>query len=72
MIYRSHVLVCSGTGCTSSKSEEIINQFEKLISENNIESEVKTVRTGCFGLCEKVIVVVYLKVQLILELLLKM
>ncbi|NLK68242.1 MAG: NADH-quinone oxidoreductase subunit NuoF [Clostridiaceae bacterium] len=60
MIYRSHVLVCSGTGCTSSKSEEIINQFEKLISENNIESEVKTVRTGCFGLCEKgPIVVVY-------------
>lgn len=60
MIYRSHVLVCSGTGCTSSKSADIIKQFEKLISENNIDSEAKTVKTGCFGLCEKgPIVVVY-------------
>jgi len=60
MIYRSHVLVCGGTGCTASKSPEIMKQFEKLLSENNIENEVKVVKTGCFGLCEKgPIVVVY-------------
>jgi len=60
MIYRSHVLVCGGTGCTASKSVEIMNQFEKLIHDNQIESEVKVVKTGCFGLCEKgPIVVVY-------------
>lgn len=53
MIYRSHVLVCGGTGCTSSKSFEIIELMNKLIRENNIENEVKVVHTGCFGLCEK-------------------
>lgn len=60
MIYRSHVLVCGGTGCTSSKSMEIIEQMNKLLRENNIDNEVKVVHTGCFGLCEKgPIVVVY-------------
>ncbi|NLY19089.1 MAG: NADH-quinone oxidoreductase subunit NuoF [Clostridiaceae bacterium] len=60
MFYRSHVLVCGGTGCTASQSNEIIKQFEKLLEDNNIENEVKVVKTGCFGLCEKgPIVVVY-------------
>lgn len=60
MIYRSHVLVCGGTGCTASKSVEIMKQFEKLLHDNQIESEVKVVKTGCFGLCEKgPIVVIY-------------
>ena len=60
MIYRSHVLVCGGTGCTASKSTEIMARFEKLLRENNIENEVKVVKTGCFGLCEKgPILVVY-------------
>ena len=60
MFYRSHVLVCGGTGCTASQSNEIIKQFEKLLGDNNIENEVKVVKTGCFGLCEKgPIVVVY-------------
>jgi len=60
MIYRSHVLVCGGTGCTSSKSMEIIKLMNELLRENNIENEVKVIHTGCFGLCEKgPIVVVY-------------
>ena len=58
--YRSHVLVCGGTGCTSSKSPEIISNFEKEIAANGLEHEVKVVRTGCFGLCEAgPIVIIY-------------
>ena len=53
MIYRSHVLVCGGTGCTASKSTEIMKQFEELLQANQIDNEVKVVKTGCFGLCEK-------------------
>lgn len=60
MIYRSHVLVCGGTGCTSSKSMQIIDEFNKLLQENNIDNEVKVIHTGCFGLCERgPIVVIY-------------
>ncbi len=48
---RAHVLVCGGTGCTSSGSEKIINELEKALKEKNLENEIKVVRTGCFGLC---------------------
>lgn len=59
-IYRAHVLVCCGTGCTSSNSEKIIEEFEKSLAKNKLDKEVKIVRTGCFGLCaEGPIVVVY-------------
>ena len=47
-----HILVCHGTGCTSSKSPEIIENFRKILTEKNIEN-VKVVQTGCFGLCAK-------------------
>jgi len=50
-LYRSHVLVCGGTGCTSSGSELIIEQFNKSLEDNNLTEEVKVVKTGCFGLC---------------------
>ena len=50
-LIRNHVLVCGGTGCTSSGSTKVIEQFETLIKENNLDKEVKVVRTGCFGLC---------------------
>ena len=50
-MYRSHVLVCGGTGCTSSNSPKIIEQFEAQIKEKGLEDEVKVIRTGCFGLC---------------------
>ena len=59
-MYRANVLICGGTGCTSSKSPEIYNQFEKEIKEKGLENEVKALMTGCFGLCALgPIVVVY-------------
>jgi len=53
MIYRSHVLICAGTGCTASKSTDIEEALHKLLVEHGIDKEVKIVKTGCFGLCEK-------------------
>ena len=50
--YRSQVLVCTGTGCTSSGSPNIIKKFEEEIAKAGLEKEVKVVNTGCFGLCE--------------------
>lgn len=59
-MYRSHVIVCGGTGCTSSHSAEIIAEFEKEIAEKGLADEIKVIRTGCFGLCALgPIVVVY-------------
>lgn len=50
-MYRSHVLVCGGTGCTSSGSNTIIQALEEEIAKNGLEKEVQVVKTGCFGLC---------------------
>ena len=50
-MYRSHVLVCGGTGCTSSGSGKIIETLHEEIKKNGLESEVNVVKTGCFGLC---------------------
>ena len=47
-----HILVCHGTGCTSSKSPEILENFRKILKEKNIEN-VRVIKTGCFGLCAK-------------------
>ena len=47
-----HILVCRGTGCTSSKSPKIIENFRKIIEEKNIQN-VRVIQTGCFGLCAK-------------------
>ena len=47
-----HILVCHGTGCTSSKSPKIIENFRKILKEKNIEN-VRVIQTGCFGLCAK-------------------
>ena len=59
-IYRAHVLICAGTGCTSSGSTKLFTEFERCIQEAGIDNEVKLVKTGCFGLCaEGPIVVVY-------------
>ena len=60
MIYRSHVLVCAGTGCTSSHSLRIIENFHKKLEETGYDKEVQVIRTGCFGLCAAgPVVVVY-------------
>ena len=50
-MYRSHVLVCGGTGCTSSGSQKIREKLEAEIKKNGLENEVGVVKTGCFGLC---------------------
>ncbi len=47
-----HILVCNGTGCTSSKAPKIIENFKKIVKEKNINN-VRVIKTGCFGLCAK-------------------
>ena len=49
--YKYQVLVCGGTGCTSSGSKKIIDVLKEEIEKNGLEKEVCLVRTGCFGLC---------------------
>ncbi len=48
---RSHVLICGGTGCTSSGSGDVRAKFESELAANGLENEIKLVQTGCFGLC---------------------
>ena len=50
-MYRSHVLVCGGTGCTSSGSETLISLLQEELKKNGLENEVAIVKTGCHGLC---------------------
>ncbi len=50
-MYRSHVLVCGGTGCTSSGSTKIIESLQAEINKNGLKEEVAVVQTGCHGLC---------------------
>ena len=50
-MYRSHVLVCGGTGCTSSGSEKIIEALKNELEKNGLTDEVAIVKTGCHGLC---------------------
>lgn len=50
-MYRSNVLVCGGTGCTSSNSEVIITKLKQEIKAHDLDKEINVVRTGCFGLC---------------------
>ncbi len=49
--YRSHVLICHGTGCTSSDSPGILSRFNEAIGQKGLDKEVQVVMTGCFGLC---------------------
>ncbi len=49
--FRSHVLCCAGTGCSSSGSAKIAARLEEEIAKNSLEKEIKIVKTGCFGLC---------------------
>ncbi len=50
-MYRSHVLVCGGTGCTSSGSANVCAALEREIKAQGLDKEVQVVKTGCFGLC---------------------
>lgn len=59
-MYRSHVLVCGGTGCTSSGSEQIIQTLKDELKKNRLQNEVAVVKTGCHGLCaEGPVMIVY-------------
>jgi len=48
---RNHILVCGGTGCTSSGSKAVVEALNEELAKNNLQDEVKVVTTGCFGLC---------------------
>ncbi len=50
-MYRSNVLVCGGTGCTSSNSLQIVERLQEEIKAHGLEKEVNVITTGCFGLC---------------------
>ncbi|MDD4839709.1 MAG: NADH-quinone oxidoreductase subunit NuoF [Clostridia bacterium] len=50
-MYRSHILVCGGTGCQSNKSQTIFSEFKKQIEEKGLDKDIQVVMTGCFGLC---------------------
>ncbi len=57
---RRHVLVCGGTGCTSSGSTQLLERFHQRLEAHGLADQVKVVRTGCFGLCaEGPVVIVY-------------
>lgn len=59
-LFRSHVLICGGTGCHSSGSDAVMARFEEQLKAQSLEKEIKLVRTGCFGLCEAgPVVIVY-------------
>jgi len=49
--FRSHVLICGGTGCHSSGSADVMETFKTELEKHNLEKEIKLVQTGCFGLC---------------------
>ncbi|MFW6277050.1 MAG: NADH-ubiquinone oxidoreductase-F iron-sulfur binding region domain-containing protein [Prolixibacteraceae bacterium] len=51
--YKTHLLVCGGTGCKASESDEIKNQLKNYVEEFGLEDEVQVVFTGCFGFCEQ-------------------
>ncbi|HKL93958.1 MAG TPA: NADH-quinone oxidoreductase subunit NuoF [Clostridia bacterium] len=50
-MFRSHILVCGGTGCHSNKSQDIFAEFKKQIEAKGLDKDVQVVMTGCFGLC---------------------
>ncbi len=50
-MYRSNVLVCGGTGCTSSHSLLIAEKLKEELAAKGLDKEVNVITTGCFGLC---------------------
>ncbi len=53
MAYKNYILVCGGTGCESSKSEDIYRNLIKESELQGVKNEVQVVKTGCFGFCER-------------------
>ena len=50
---RLHVLVCAGTGCTSSSSQLIMEQMNEQLCSRGLDQQIRVIKTGCFGLCQK-------------------
>jgi NADP-reducing hydrogenase subunit HndC len=51
--FKMHLLVCGGTGCRASESEQLFHNLRKEITDKGLENEVQVITTGCFGFCEK-------------------
>ena len=51
--YKIHILVCGGTGCRASASQEIQKRLNECLKKKSLEKEVQVIATGCFGFCEK-------------------
>ena len=51
--YKTHILVCAGTGCRASESDLIFQKLDQGIKKRNLQRDVQVVKTGCFGFCEK-------------------
>ncbi|MDD2344609.1 MAG: NADH-quinone oxidoreductase subunit NuoF [Bacteroidales bacterium] len=51
--YKYHILICGGTGCRASESDQIHKQFDIILEEKSLEEDIQVIQTGCFGFCEK-------------------
>lgn len=69
---RTQIVICGGTGCLSSKSQLIKDEFKRVLKEFHLEDEVYLYMSGCFGLCEKGPVVIVYPDQVFMFILLKM
>ena len=53
MAYNQYILICGGTGCESSKADDIYNNILAELEKAGVKNDVQVVKTGCFGFCEK-------------------
>lgn len=51
--YKMHVLVCGGTGCHASKSDQLLDNLKTIVNDKGLNNDVQVIATGCFGFCEK-------------------
>ncbi len=51
--YNNYILVCGGTGCRASQSQDIIASLKEAVAEANLADQVQVIQTGCFGFCEQ-------------------
>lgn len=51
--YKMHILLCGGTGCSSSSSNQIAANFKEILTNKGLENDVQVIMTGCFGFCEQ-------------------
>jgi len=51
--YNMHIMVCGGTGCRSSQSDSIVENFKTILADKGLDNQVQVIMTGCFGFCEK-------------------